>query len=176
MKIRDITLGAMLLATALTVFVIESRIPVPVPIPGFKIGLSNIITLVTVYLWDKRYAFVVLMLRIIIGAVVCGSGMAVLYSAAGGILCFAVMSVASILTVGKLVPAVSMLGAVAHNFAQLGVAALVLQSTAVFVYLPVLCALGIAAGLFTGLAGSFCIKNKVVHSLFKEGVNSCSEF
>ena len=84
LKIRDITLGAMLLAMALTVFVIESRIPVPVPIPGFKIGLSNIITLVTIYLWDKRYAFSFLMLRIILGAVICGSGMAVIYSAAGG--------------------------------------------------------------------------------------------
>lgn len=171
MKIRDITLGAMLLAIALTVFVVESRIPVPVPIPGFKIGLSNIITLVTIYLWEKRYAFAVLMLRIIIGAIVCGSGIAVLYSAAGGIVCFAVMGIASLLPLGKLIPAVSMLGAVAHNFAQLGVAAFFLKSTAVFVYLPVLCALGIAAGLFTGIAGGFCIKNKAVCGLFKRGVS-----
>ena len=39
LKIRDITLGAMLLAISLTVLVVESRIHVPVPSPGFKIGL-----------------------------------------------------------------------------------------------------------------------------------------
>ena len=171
MRTRDVTLGAMLLAMALTIFVIESRIPVPIPIPGFKIGLSNIITLVTVYLWKKRYAFTVLMLRIIIGAAVCGSGMAVLYSAAGGMACFAVMEAMSKVAFGKLIPCVSMLGAIAHNSAQLIVAAFVLKSSAVFVYLPVLCALGIAAGLFTGIAGSVCIKNKVISGLFKREVN-----
>lgn len=170
MKIRDITLGAMLLAMALTVFVIESRIPIPVPIPGFKFGLSNIITLVTVYLWDKRYAFIVLMLRIVIGSAVCGSGIAVLYSAAGGVACFVVMSVLRSLPIGKLIPSVSMMGAIAHNSAQLAVAATVLKSTSVFIYFPVLCALGIVAGLFTGIAGKFCIKSKVVTRLFKREV------
>ena len=171
MKTRDITLGAMLLAMALTMFVIESRIPVPVPIPGFKIGLSNIITLVTVFLWHKRYAFCVLMLRIVIGAVVCGSGIAIMYSAAGGIFCFIVMGGLSNTSFGKHIPAVSMAGAVAHNFAQLAVAAFVLKSTSVFVYFPILCALGIAAGLFTGIAGGFCIKSAVVSKLFKREVN-----
>ncbi len=167
MKTRDITLGAMLLAMALTVFVIESRIPVPVPIPGFKIGLSNIITLVTVFLWDKRYAFTVLMLRIVIGAAICGNGIAVLYSGAGGIACFFVMSLMSKVLLGKMICAVSMTGAIFHNFAQLAVASIVLKSTAVFVYFPLLCVLGIIAGFFTGVAGNFCIKSKVVSELFK---------
>ncbi|MBQ7975534.1 MAG: Gx transporter family protein, partial [Clostridia bacterium] len=156
MKIRDITLGAMLLAIALTVFVIESRIPVPVPIPGFKLGLSNILTLVTIYLWDKKYSFAVLMLRIIIGAIVCGSGITVLYSFAGGIACFGIMCILSTSPFRSLIPAVSMAGATAHNLAQLGVAAFVLESGMVFVYLPALCAVGLVSGLFTGLAGSAC--------------------
>ena len=44
MKARRLTQMAMLTAIALTIFMIEAQIPPIVPIPGIKLGLSNIIT------------------------------------------------------------------------------------------------------------------------------------
>ena len=44
MKTRKLTTMALLTAIALTIFIIEAQIPAPVPIPGIKLGLSNIIT------------------------------------------------------------------------------------------------------------------------------------
>ena len=46
MKTRKLTLLALLTAIALTIFMVEAQIPALVPIPGIKLGLANIITLV----------------------------------------------------------------------------------------------------------------------------------
>ena len=53
-KTRKLVLMSLLTAAALTIFVIENQIPVPVPIPGVKLGLANIITLVAMLLLGKK--------------------------------------------------------------------------------------------------------------------------
>ena len=167
MKTKNITLGAVLLAAALTVYVMECQIPPIVPIPGFKIGLSNIFTLITLYLWDKKHSYIILMLRIIIGSLMFGAGVSFIYSFSGGMACFVTVCLMKCFFRESYIPAVSMAGAVVHNVGQLAAAAGVLKSLAVFAYFPVLCALGVVSGLFTGLISSACIKNKNIIRLFK---------
>ena len=165
MKAREITLSAVILAFALTAFVIESQLPSLIPIPGFKIGLSNIFTLALLYLWDRKHCFIILLLRIFIGSFIYGSGIAFLYSFTGGMVCFAVMSILKTFFGEDGILVVSMSGALAHNIGQLFMAAFVLKSGAVFVYLPILCAVGIASGLFVGVIGRICIKNTHIRKL-----------
>ena len=95
-KTRKLAAMALLTAIALTVFVIENQIPAPVPIPGVKLGLANIVTLVAMVLLSRRDAGIVLLVRILMGAMFAGSPSTLLFSAAGGALAYAVMC----LTVG----------------------------------------------------------------------------
>ncbi len=44
MKVKKLTYMALLTAVALIIFVLESFIPAPVPVPGIKLGLANIVT------------------------------------------------------------------------------------------------------------------------------------
>ena len=90
-KTKKLALMAVLTAIALTIFMIEAQIPAPVPIPGVKLGLANIITLTAMLILDKKEAGAVLAARIIMGAMFAGSPSAILYSGAGGVLAYAVM-------------------------------------------------------------------------------------
>ena len=72
-KTRKLTLMAMLTALSLIVFVIEAQIPAPVPIPGVKLGIANMITLVAMLVLGRREAGLILLVRIILGSVFAGS-------------------------------------------------------------------------------------------------------
>lgn len=51
---QRLTRLALLTAIALIIFIIEAQIPPLVAIPGVKMGLANIITLVTLYSFGRR--------------------------------------------------------------------------------------------------------------------------
>ena len=82
-KTKKLAVMALLTAIALTIFVIENQIPAPVPIPGVKLGLANIVTLVAMALLSRRDAGIVLLVRILMGAMFAGSPSTLLFSAAG---------------------------------------------------------------------------------------------
>ena len=88
---RKLTLMAMLTALSLIVFVIEAQIPAPVPIPGVKLGIANMITLVAMLVLGRREAGLILLVRIILCSVFAGSVSALLFSIVGGALAYAVM-------------------------------------------------------------------------------------
>lgn len=45
----------MLTTIALIIFVVETHIPVPVPIPGVKLVLANVITVYAMFLFRRWY-------------------------------------------------------------------------------------------------------------------------
>ena len=146
---KRLTIISLFTTIALVLFVLEAQ--VPVPIPGVKLGLSNIVTLIAFLLLGKRAAGTVLALRIMLGAFLLGTPSSILFSAAGGMLAFFVMSAALNFTAKNQVWVVSILGALAHNTGQILMAMLVLRTIAVIVYSPMLVLSGIVSGLFTGL-------------------------
>ncbi len=93
MKTKKLTILAMFTAVSLIIFIIESQFPPLAPIPGIKLGLANIITLLLLVWFGWREAFAVLILRIGLGSIFAGQIMSLMYSLAGGLLCFIVMSV-----------------------------------------------------------------------------------
>ena len=62
MKTRKLVILAMLLAFSLIIFVIEMQLPPLAPIPGIKLGLANIITLIALVWFGRREAFILLIL------------------------------------------------------------------------------------------------------------------
>ncbi|MBR5743330.1 MAG: Gx transporter family protein, partial [Clostridia bacterium] len=87
-KTKRLTIAAILAGLALVTFVIEAQIPPPVPLPGVKLGLANLYTLAAMSLLGRREAGAVLAVRILLGSLFCGTLLSLLYSAAGGALCY----------------------------------------------------------------------------------------
>ncbi|MBQ3701984.1 MAG: Gx transporter family protein [Oscillospiraceae bacterium] len=157
-KTSKLTLMALLTAIALTIFVIENQIPTPVPIPGVKLGLANIITLITMKLLGKKEAGAVLLVRILMGAMFAGSPSTLLFSAAGGLLAYLVMCMTVDHFGENQLWIVSVLAGLAHNAGQLLACVLVVRTPGVFAYAPILAASGVITGVFTGFAAQYLLK------------------
>ena len=153
-KTKRLTLCAILVALAMALSYTERFIPLQmlVPLPGVKLGLANIVTLMALYLMGPKAAFAILIPRCIFGAVFGGGITGLAFSLVGGLLAMAVMCLA------RKIPAfsvygVSILGAAAHNVGQIQAAMVLMNSVYIGAYLPYL--LGVA--LFTGFAtGAAC--------------------
>ena len=154
MKTKRLTLMALMTAIALIIHVLEAQIPPIVPIPGIKLGLSNIVTVLALYLLKKPEAIAVVCLRVILGSIFGGGFSALLYSAAGSVLCLCVMLPLSIKIPPQYMYLLSILGAAAHNLGQILMAIVITKTPGLIVYLPVLILSGCITGLFTGLCAT----------------------
>ena len=157
MKPRKLVLLALLTAIALTIFLLEAQIPPLLPVPGMKLGLANIVTVFTVFLLGSREGCLVLAARIFLGAVFAGTFSTILYSAAGGTLAIlTTIALKPILRENQLWVA-GCAGAVAHSIGQMAVAVWVSGTLGLLAYLPILIAVSIVTGLFTGLCAQFLL-------------------
>ena len=158
MQTRKLTRMALLTAIALTIFMLEAQIPALVPIPGVKLGLSNIITVFAVFTMGSKEGALILAARIFLGAVFAGNFSTIFYSAAGGACAILVtIGLKRILTKNQLWVA-GALGAVAHAVGQMAVAIALTGTPGLIVYLPVLIITSIITGIFTGLCAQFLVK------------------
>ena len=168
---RRLTLCAVLIALAMSLSYMERFIPLDlvVPLPGVKLGLANIVTLMALYFLDVPSAFTILILRCLLNMPFSGSITALFFSLMGGTLALTVMALAK--KIRFLSPyGVSVLGAAAHNTGQIAAAMLTLRSTYVIGYLPFLLAVSIVTGLITGAAscGTFRALRHALHSQRKK--------
>lgn len=164
---------ALLVSMALILSLIERMMPIPFITPGAKLGLANLIIIISIYtLDDYKDAFIVLLLRIFLSALLGGNMSTLLYSATGGIFSF----IASILVKkigGKNVSiiGVSASGSVFHNIGQLLAASIILENINMFLYLPVLSTIGIVTGVFIGLSANYLLSHLSKLPYFKEKLN-----
>ena len=148
--LQRITRIALLTALSLILFILEGFLPLPLPVPGAKLGLAAIVTLIALYMLPARDAALMLTLRIILASAFGGGLAPMLYSLAGGAASFAAMVLLKRYTQLSIV-SISAAGGFLHNMAQLLVAAAVLETTALFVYAPVLGIVGILTGILIGI-------------------------
>ena len=153
-KIKKIVLLSLLTSLALIIFTIESAIPPIVPIQGVKLGLANVITLFLVLNADKKSAFAVLIVRVVLAAIFAGQAISMIYSMCGGLLALIAMCAANYMLKGKPVWFISTAGAVFHNVGQIG-AAVIMMSWQVIYYLPYLLISGCITGVLIGLLTDF---------------------
>ena len=158
MRLKRLTTLALFAVIALTIFVAESCIPVPVPLPGIKLGLSNIVTLFLLLNYKPADAFYVLLVRIVLSSLFTGGALYLLYSICGGLFCFSVMCLIHRFLQGKYIFITSIFGALFHNIGQLLAACVITGTLGVFSYLPFLIVSGTVTGLFTGLCAHYAQK------------------
>jgi len=160
---------ALLSAYAVGLHSIEALIPMPVP--WLRLGLANIITLTTLYLYGLRAGMTVTLARVFIRSLIAGTflGPAFILSLGGGVGSTIVMWFFMKGFRGLAGPvAVSMAGAFTHNIIQLFLAHLlfVRRMEAILIISPVILGAGLLTGLFNGVATGLIIKRveKGAHS------------
>ena len=165
MKTKKLMTLALLSTIALIIFIVELQIPPIVPIPGVKIGLANIVTLFALGLFSPYEAFLILIVRIILGSIFSGQVMSLTYSLAGGMFCFITMSI--LFKFKKIMPVwvISVFGAIAHNIGQITAAIIITSTYQVIYYLPVLIISAIVSGTFTGIATQILLSRKIFQNL-----------
>ncbi len=151
MSARKITQLSLLAAAALVLYVIELHLPAPVPIPGVKLGLANIITLIALYRFRPCEAAVLVLVRVVLGALFAGGMSALLFSACGAAFCLGGLTILRKRLSLNNLPFYSVVGAMLHNTGQIAAALFIMRSPGVLAYLPILMVTGSVAGLFTGL-------------------------
>ena len=146
---RKTAFCGLVLALALIAGYVESLIPVAVAIPGIKLGTANSVILILLYMVGVKEAFIVNISRVVLSGFLFGSMSSILYSLSGAIVSLLIMTMLK-KTDRFSISGVSMAGGVAHNIGQLTMAALVLETSAVWYYLPVLIISGSLTGLLIG--------------------------
>ena len=144
-------------ALALIFSYVELLIPINFGIPGAKLGLANLVTIIVLYKSDWKEALLLSVVRIVLAGFLFGNLFGILYSLAGGILSLAVMALLKRSGAFSII-GVSMAGGVSHNVGQLIMAMLVVETYAVGYYLPVLLIAGLITGTLIGIAGREMLK------------------
>ena len=147
----------MLIALAFVFSYVDAMIPLPVFVPGMKLGLANLVSVAGLYSVGLAGTALVAMVRIVLVGFTFGNTFSKLYGLAGGTASMAVMILAR--KSGWFSPVgVSILGGIFHNAGQLIIAAFVVRTTGVFVYFPALLASGVVTGTVIGLLGGWIVE------------------
>lgn len=166
-NLKRICILSMLLAMAIVLNMVETLIPIF--IPGVKLGLANIIILIMLYEFKPTEALVVNLLRIIIVGLIRSTLLSptFLMSLTGGILSYLLMLLFSR---GKIFSpiGVSVLGAVGHTVGQIVIAIILLDTTAVVYYLPLIALLSVLTGVFSGILARAYLKRSITKQFLEE--------
>ena len=155
--VRRLAADGLMLAAALILSWLEAVLPLSAPLPGFKLGLANIVTMLLLYIAGVPAACLISALRILLSGFLFGSGFAMVYSAAGAAMSMLVMALLKktkkFSSVG-----VSVAGGIFHNVGQIIVAMIVLETKALAYYLPILILSGLVAGILIGILSGILTK------------------
>lgn len=159
---KKIALCGVLTALAMIFSYIESVIPIPIPVPGIKLGVANIAVITILYVLGVKEAIVINLLRIALTALLFGNVNSFLFSISGALLSLTIMIIMKKLDFFSCI-GVSVCGGVMHNVGQIIAAVFIMGSEAIVLYLPVL----IVSGVFTGVVIWRCMPGIVAKLLRK---------
>lgn len=166
MKSKKMMIIGLFISMAIILSYVERLIPTPYLVAGAKLGLANIITVLTLSLLDKKSAFSILIVRIILVAAMFAGFSGFLYSLTGGMLAFLGMMLMLQLNLKEVsLVGVSVIGATLHSFGQVLVASLIFENFIILSYMPMLLITSIVTGVFIGL-----VANDLVGRLKKANV------
>lgn len=140
----------MYLAFSMILSYIETLIPLPIPIPGVKLGLTNLAIILLLYLYGFKEAFIINLMRIILTGFLFTNLSIILYSLAGGILSLLCMVYAKRSQHFSL-QCVSLIGGITHNIGQMCVAYITVRTYGILYYVPFLLLAGSVTGWVIGM-------------------------
>ena len=150
MDYKKIPYYGLFAALAILMGYVEMMFPMPIPIPGVKLGLANVVVIIMMYFMDVKGAFFISLIRVFLSGLLFAGFAGLLYSLAGAMLSFAVMALLK--KTGKFsIIGVSLAGGVFHNVGQVAVAAMVVENAKMAYYLPFLLVSGVVTGILIGI-------------------------
>ena len=152
---KKISLCALLSTVAIIFGYIEFLFPIPMPIPAIKLGLGNIVILISLYCLSKKATWCVMLIKVVVTSLLFASPSVFIYSLLGGIFSLIFMQILKAFDFNIIT--VSIGGGIFHNLGQLLAAAVVLMSPSVFIYLPVLILSGGLAATITGIIAKIIV-------------------
>jgi heptaprenyl diphosphate synthase len=148
-KVKRFTYLALLCAMAITLNLVETAM-IPPMFGVFRIGLANIISLVTIRILGSKEMIVVNVMRVIIGNLMSGRLLgSTFWISFGGVLLSSIV----LLILDKLNASMmftSVISAIAHSVGQVCVVAFFYMTAYIAVILPYFLLLSIPTGLLTG--------------------------
>ncbi|MDF2942032.1 MAG: putative rane protein [Herbinix sp.] len=157
MKTKNIATYGLLVALAFILSYLETLFPLPVPVPGIKLGLANLVVVIALYNMGAKEAFILSIVRIVMVGFSFGSLSTMLFSLAGGMLSWVMMVLFKKSKLFSLV-GVSIIGGIAHNIGQIAVSILIVENVNIIYYLPVLLISGVITGTLIGILGAMIVK------------------
>ena len=157
-EIQRMVLCALLTALMLVLGYIESLLPIPGAMPGMKLGLSNSVLIYGLYMLSAPTAFLLMVLKALLSALLFGGVSTLPFSLAGGAL--SLMGMLLCKKIKDVSPmTVSAVGGMLHNVGQVLVAMLLLKTAGLLGYMAILMGVGLATGLITGLVANLTMKH-----------------
>lgn len=148
---------ALMASLALIFSYVEAIIPYNPGIPGVKLGIANIVTVIALYKFGWKDAAAVSVIRIVVAGLLFNGLFGMLYALAGAAISFAGMVVLKRTGLFS-ITGISMAGGVLHNLGQLLVAAALIEDLRIFFYFPVLLFSGIISGIAIGVAATLILR------------------
>ena len=140
---------------------VETLIVLVPSVPGIKIGLSNALVILLLYTCGMGYCILYQLCRIVLTSLLFGNVFACLFSLAGAGCSLLIMYICKKIRFID-VSANSMIGGIAHNMAQLAVAAVLIHHASVWYYFPVLLLAGALSGYAVGMIGTIILRRRLL--------------
>lgn len=148
---------ALMAALSVGLHYLESLIPPFVPIPGFRLGLANIITLFVLYYYGGvSYIFVTVIKVLIVALISTSFGITFFMSLLGSILSI-LISLFCFYVIRSSIYSVSALGSLFHTLGQLLAYAIFFKTWPIFSYFALLGPISLVTGVLMAVLVSLLI-------------------
>ncbi len=150
---RKFTRLSMLLALAVVLNIVETMVPFfSGYIPGLKLGLANTIVLLVLYVYSFKEALYISFLRVLLVSILRTGlfSIAFWFSLSGSILSIFMMLLFKKTKLFSII-GVSIIGSIFHSIGQIIVAMLLIDTTSIMYYLPLLLIFSVPTGIMVGL-------------------------
>jgi heptaprenyl diphosphate synthase len=156
MKTKKMMIISIFISLGLILSYVEHMLPTQFIAAGAKLGLANIVTVVTLVVLDRKSSLTVLLIRIVLVSLMFAGFSGFLYSITGGLLSYLGMSIMLKLDFKEVsLVGVSVIGAVLHSFGQVVVASLIFMNYKILLYFPTLLLASLITGIFIGLISNY---------------------
>lgn len=154
---KKIATYGLLVALAFILSYIESLFPLPVAIPGIKLGLANLVVITALYSMGVKEALSLSVIRILLVGFTFGSPSTMIFSLVGGLLSWLMMTLFKKSKLFSFI-GVSIIGGISHNVGQIITSIFVVENINIIYYLPFLLISGILTGTVIGILGAMIVK------------------
>lgn len=156
-------------ALAIVLGIVESFLPIRLPIPGMKLGLANIMIVIGLYYLDMKDMFFVIILKTVLTTLLLGTFSMFFYGFIGAILSYICMILAFKVFKNQIsLVGISMIGGIMHNIGQIIVAMILIQTKAIAYYMMFLLPIGLLTGVVVGIVAKLTMSRLNEFELFKK--------